>query len=207
MKQLKTAIRTDEIGDASIIDKIKELGGKVFLDLKFPDIPFTVANHCKAATKKGIDMMTIHCCGGIEMMKKAAEATRATAEELNIKKPILLGITVLTSVDLDVLNEELRISGSIEEQVVHLAKLAKNAGLDGVVASPKETKLIKEACGPEFLVVTPGIRPKWSVADDQKRITTPADAIANGSDFLVIGRAITAQDDKVEAVRKIIEEI
>jgi len=207
MKQLKTAIRTDEIGDASIIDKIKELGGKVFLDLKFTDIPFTVANHCKAATKKGIDMMTIHCCGGIEMMKKAAEATRATAEELNIKKPILLGITVLTSVDLDVLNEELRISGSIEEQVVHLAKLAKNAGLDGVVASPKETKLIKEACGPEFLVVTPGIRPKWSVADDQKRITTPADAIANGSDFLVIGRAITAQDDKVEAVRKIIEEI
>ena len=195
------------VENADIIEKIKEFNAKVFLDLKFHDIPFTVANHCRAATKKGIDMMTIHCCGGLEMMKKAAEATRKTAEELGIKKPIVLGITVLTSIDLDGLNKELRINGTIEEQVVHLAKLAKEAGLDGVVASPKETALIKKECGNDFLVVTPGIRPAWSVADDQKRITTPADAIANGSDFLVIGRAITKSEDKVEAVRKIIKEI
>ena len=192
---------------ADIIEKIKEFNGKVFLDLKFHDIPFTVGNHCKAAVKKGIDMMTIHTCGGIAMMESAAESVRNSAEELGVKKPILLGITLLTSVDLDVLNEELRINGTIEEQVVHLAKLAKQAGLDGVVASPKETALIKKECGNDFLVVTPGIRPRWSVADDQKRITTPKDAIDNGSDFLVIGRAITGQEDKVEAVRKIIEEM
>jgi len=152
-------------------------------------------------------MMTIHTCGGMAMMKKAAESVKETANELGIKKPIVLGITVLTSVDLDVLNEELRISGTIEEQVVHLAKLAKQAGLDGVVASPKETELIKQACGEDFLVVTPGIRPRWSVADDQKRITTPRDAIKGGSDYLVIGRAITGQENKVEAVSKIIEEL
>lgn len=192
---------------ADIINKIKEFGGKVFLDLKFHDIPFTVGNHCRAATKKGIDMMTIHTCGGIAMMEKAAESVKQTADELGINKPILLGITVLTSIDLDTLNEELRINGSIEEQVVHLAKLAKQAGLDGVVASPKETALIKRECGEDFLVVTPGIRPRWSVADDQKRITTPKDAIDNGSDFLVIGRAITKSENKVEAVRKIIEEM
>ena len=192
---------------ADIIGKIKEFNARVFLDLKFHDIPNTVANHCAAATKKGIDMMTIHTCGGLVMMKKAAEATKKTAEKLGVKKPILLGITVLTSIDLDALNEELRINGSIEEQVVHLAKLAKEAGLDGVVASPKETAMIKKECGDDFLVVTPGIRPRWSVADDQKRITTPADAIKNGSDFLVIGRAITGQEDKVGAVNKIIEEM
>jgi len=186
------------VENPGIVKVIKDNGGKVFLDLKFHDIPNTVANHCSVV--KNVDMLTIHTSGGLEMMKKAVEA-------FDSERPLLLGVTVLTSIDQERLNNELKVNGLVENQVVHLAKLAKKAGLDGVIASAKETKLIKQVCGGDFLVVTPGIRPAWSVKDDQKRVLTPKEAIDNGSDYLVIGRAITGQSDRKEAVRRILDEL
>jgi orotidine-5'-phosphate decarboxylase len=190
-----------------IVKEIVEKGGKVFLDLKYHDIPNTVANYAKAATKLGVYMFNIHSTGGFEMMKACVESAEKAALEFNTKKPIILAVTVLTSIDQEALNKELNVNISVEEQVVHLAKLAKQAGCDGVVASAKETKLIKEACGDDFIVVTPGIRPLWAASGDQKRIVTPKQALEDGSDYLVIGRAITGQEDKVEAAKKIVEEL
>jgi orotidine-5'-phosphate decarboxylase len=190
-----------------IVKEIIEKGGKVFLDLKYHDIPNTVANYASAATKLGVYMFNIHSTGGFEMMKSCVESAEKTALEFNVKKPIILAVTVLTSIDQEALNKELNVNVSVEEQVVHLALLAKQAGCDGVVASAKETKLIKKACGDDFLVVTPGIRPLWASSGDQKRIVTPKQALEDGSDYLVIGRAITDQEDRVKAVKKIINEL
>jgi orotidine-5'-phosphate decarboxylase len=152
-------------------------------------------------------MFNVHASGGFEMMKSAADSAKQTAELLGIKKPLVLGVTVLTSLDQQKMNNELRIFGTVEDQVVHLAKLAKQAGLDGVVASAKETRMIREACGNDFLIVTPGIRPLWAAEGDQKRVVTPKDAVANGSDYLVIGRPITGQPDRIDAANKILEEL
>lgn len=180
---------------------------KVFLDLKFHDIPNTVKGAGIEAAKLGVYMFNIHASGGYEMMEDTADAVKKTAEELGIKKPLVLGVTILTSIDQEKMTNELRMNGSVQEQVIHLAKLSKQAGCDGVVASAKETRLIKEACGDDFFVVTPGIRPLWAASGDQKRIVTPKDALNGGSDYLVIGRAITGQPDMIEAAKKILEEI
>ncbi|MBW2992493.1 orotidine-5'-phosphate decarboxylase [Candidatus Woesearchaeota archaeon] len=190
-------------------DLVKSISkhSKVFLDMKYHDIPNTVAGAAKAAAKLGVYMFNIHASGGSEMMKAAADAVKQSAEELGIKKPLIIGVTILTSINQEALNNELNIQGELKDQVIHLAKLAKQAGLDGVVASAKETKLIKEACGQDFLVITPGIRPLWAAKGDQKRVVTPKDALADGSDYLVIGRAITGQPDRIEAAKKILEEI
>ncbi|MBN2111753.1 orotidine-5'-phosphate decarboxylase [Candidatus Woesearchaeota archaeon] len=188
----------------SIVKEIQDNGGKVFLDLKYHDIPNTVANYAKAATKMGVFMFNVHAGGGFEMMKAAADAVKESGAE---KKPIVLAVTVLTSIDQKALNEELKVSGSVEEQVNHLAKLAKKAGMDGVVCSPKEIPIIREACGKDFVIVTPGIRPAWSEKGDQKRITTPKDAVDAGSDYLVIGRPISGAENRAEAAKKILEEI
>ena len=147
------------------------------------------------------------------MMKAAADAAKDEAENLGFDRPLVLGVTVLTSIDQKGLNDDLRVNGTVEEQVVHLAKLAKKAGLDGVVASPHEIEAIKKACGKDFVVLTPGIRPKWSLSakDDQKRIMTPADAIKKGSDFIVIGRPILEAEKysmaRKEAAEKVIGEM
>jgi len=196
----------NEEGPAIVREVIKK-GGKVFLDLKYHDIPNTVANYAKAATKMGVFMFNIHASGGLAMMKAAAEAVKETAEELRIKKPLVLGVTVLTSIDQDALNSQLNVEGEVEQQVVHLALLAKKAGLDGVVCSPKEIKAIRKACGNDFVIVTPGIRPAWSATDDQKRITTPKDAVEAGADYLVIGRPIRNALDKADAAKRILKEI
>ena len=180
---------------------------KVFLDLKYHDIPNTVAGAAKAAANLGVYMFNVHASGGFEMMKAAADAAKKQAEELGAERPLVIAVTVLTSIDQDILNNELNIEGEVKDQVIRLAKLAKQAGLDGVVASAKETRMIKEACGEDFLVVTPGIRPLWSAKGDQKRIVTPKDAVADGSDYLVIGRAITGQEDRMAAAKKILEEL
>ena len=176
---------------------------KVFLDLKYHDIPNTVAGAAKEAAKLGVYMFNIHASGGYEMMKAAVDAVKETEG----KKPLVLGVTVLTSIDQQKMNNEVRIPGDVKEQVIHLAKLSKQAGCDGVIASAKETKMIKEACGDDFLVVTPGIRPVWAASGDQKRVVTPSNALADGSDYLVIGRAITGQPDRIEAAKKINNEI
>ena len=190
-----------------VVDMVNKKGGKVFLDLKFHDIPNTVARAAEVVTKLGVSIFNIHTSGGYEMMKAAAEATAKISQELGIRKPIILGVTLLTSINQEILEKDLDIKKRLEEQVVHLAKLAKAAGLDGVVASSREIKEIRKACGKDFLILTPGIRPVGKSSDDQKRIMTPREAIKLGADFLVIGRPIRSAVNSVEAAKEILREM
>ncbi len=193
-----------------IVRKIKDYGGSVFYDGKFHDIPNTVAGACRAAVRLNVDMFTVHASGGMEMMWRAREATLEEANRLGIEPPLILGVTILTSIDQHTMENDLRVPGNIDVHVVHLAKLAQKAGLDGVVASPLEIEVLAEHV-PGLKIVTPGIRPEWAAAQDQKRITTPADAVSKGAYALVIGRAITKPPQSIggpqEAAAKIIEEI
>ncbi len=192
---------------AKIINMINKAGAKVFLDLKFHDIPNTVKGAAESATKLGVYVFTIHTSGGYEMMKAAADAARETSIKLGIKKPFVLGVTVLTSIDQQVLKKEMGVKKSLKEQVVYLAKLAKSAGLDGVVASPQEIREIRVSCGEDFIILTPGIRPKSRFLDDQKRVMTPKQALKQGADFLVIGRPIRNAKNPVEAAQDILKEM
>ena len=185
---------------------LKENGKKVFLDLKLQDIPNTVASALKVETTLGVDMINVHAVGGKKMMEAAAKAVKEKAEELGIERPKLLAVTILTSMDEEQF-ADLNYNNTIAEQVVSLAKLAKAAGLDGVVASPKEAAAIRKACGPDFLIVTPGVRPAGSALNDQSRVTTPAQAFANGSSHIVVGRPIMKAEDRKEAAAAIVEEI
>jgi len=185
---------------------LKENGKKVFLDLKLQDIPNTVASALKVETTLGVDMINVHAVGGKKMMEAAAKAVKEKAEELGIERPKLLAVTILTSMDEEQF-ADLNYNNTIAEQVVSLAKLAKAAGLDGVVASPKEAAAIRKACGSDFLIVTPGVRPAGSALDDQSRVTTPAQAFANGSSHIVVGRPIMKAEDRKEAAAAIVEEI
>ncbi|MBT3393309.1 MAG: orotidine-5'-phosphate decarboxylase [Elusimicrobiaceae bacterium] len=188
----------------SIIEDIHKLGGKVFLDLKFHDIPNTVAKAVSQATKLGVYMITLHTSGGSEMLKAAAEAAKQNS--IGGKVPILLGVTILTSLDDDGL-KEIGFSCSAEEMVLKLVALSKNNGVSGIVCSAKEVKKLREKFGQDIILVTPGIRPIWSVSGDQKRITTPKDAVDNGTDFMVIGRPITQADDPIKAAKDIAQEL
>lgn len=182
-------------------------GEKVFVDLKLHDIPNTVAKATRALTALGAGIITIHVSGGTEMMQAAAKAAREAAGEYGVEKPAVIGVTVLTSLDRQAL-EELGLTGvEVVNLAVKWAKLAQAAGLDGVVASPLEAKAIREACGPDFLIVTPGIRPRQVAAHDQKRITTPAEAVAAGASHLVVGRAITEAEDPAQAAKAILLEM
>lgn len=185
---------------------LQEHGKHVFLDLKLHDIPNTVAHGVSSLTRLGANLITIHGQGGPIMMKAAAEAARESAEKLGIERPKLLAITVLTSFDDESWTS---IGGQlpIADQVIRLAKLAKESGMDGVVCSALEAKMIREACGPDFLIVTPGIRPSFADTNDQKRIATPSSALQDGASRLVIGRPITQAEHPQEAVRLIIEEM
>ena len=173
----------------SIVEAVQHQGFEVFLDLKFHDIPNTVAKAVKAAANMGVWMVNVHASGGQAMMEAALEQAQAA-----VKPPYLIAVTVLTSIDQPILNS-VGISGSPAQQVERLALLAKMSGLNGVVCSAHEVHQIKAACGPEFLCVTPGIRPQGSNQDDQKRIMTPQQAIQNGSDYLVVGRPVTQAKD------------
>jgi orotidine-5'-phosphate decarboxylase len=190
-----------------IIKKINTMGKKVFLDLKFHDIPNTVAKSAAAAARLGVFMFNVHSLGGLEMMKQAAEAVRKISLEANIERPRLIGVTILTSIDQSVLQDELGIGLRMSAQVKHLAGLAYRAGLDGVVASPEDAGNLRAHFGKDFLIVTPGIRPSWASPDDQKRMLTPKEALRRGADYLVIGRAILSQPDPVNALKRIEEEI
>lgn len=185
---------------------LRDCGKSVFLDLKLHDIPNTVAQGVKSLTRLGANLITIHGQGGAVMLKAAADAAREAAEELGVERPKLLAITVLTSFD-DTTWSGIGGQLPIADQVRRLALLAKDAGVDGVVASPLEAKLIREACGDDFLIVTPGIRPAFATANDQKRIATPSSALRDGASRLVIGRPITKADNPREAVRMILEEM
>lgn len=189
-----------------VIDYLKKNGKYIFLDLKLHDIPNTVASSMAALTELGVDMFNLHAVGGYPMMKLAADTVKARAAELGIKPPKLIAVTVLTSMSEEDWSQ-LNYNTSIKDQVIHLAKLAKQAGLDGVVASPQEAQAIREACGPDFLIVTPGVRPANAAVNDQSRIATPRAALENGATHLVIGRPITQAPAPKQAAMAILNEM
>ena len=189
-----------------IIRYLKDKDKKVFLDLKLQDIPNTVAHSLAVLTRLGADIMNVHAVGGPKMMAEGMKAVQEAAAEMGRPAPKLIAVTVLTSMD-EAQWKPLNYAKPIGEEVLDLAALTKESGLDGVVASPREAAGIRERCGKDFLIVTPGVSPAWAAANDQSRIATPAAAIGNGSTHLVVGRPITQAKDKQEAVRKILEEM
>jgi len=190
------------------VEAIKNTGAKVFLDLKYHDIPNTVERTAQAACDLGVDLFNVHALGGFEMMECAAKAVWNWSEEKGRPGPKILGVTVLTSLSeaslKDVMGETNR---TLEEEVLMLARMASSAGLDGVVASPEEIVPIKEACGKEFIVLTPGVRPKGSEMGDQKRVLTPGEAVRRGADYLVVGRPILSAPSPGEAAAAILQEM
>ncbi len=190
-----------------VFDFMKEIGAEFFFDVKLMDIPNTVKKASENIIKSGATFYNLHALGGCEMMRQSAQGAREMAAKLGVKAPTILAVTVLTSISDEVLTDELKINQSALEYVETLAKLAKDSGLTGVVASVFEAKRIKEVCGADFKVLCPGIRPEWSVKGDQKRLATPAFAIQQGADYLVIGRAVTAAENRLEAMQKIYTEI
>ena len=189
-----------------VVQMVQERGGEVFLDLKYHDIPNTVAKAAVEACKLGVKMFNVHALGGQEMMQKTVEEVDAWCAATGKPRPIMLAVTILTSSTEETLRG-VGIDRPVNEMVPRLAKLAKDAGFDGVVASPKEAALIRAACGEDFQIVTPGVRPSFAALDDQKRVTTPADAIAAGATALVIGRPISAAAEPLKAAGLILEEI
>lgn len=191
-----------------IIQDINGLGGKVFVDLKLHDIPNTVAAAARVLTRHNCYMFNVHAAGGREMMKKLTNEISIEASKQGIEVPLTLAVTVLTSISQGELEADMYINNmSIEDLVVNWALMAKESGISGVVCSPREIKGIRAACGQDFKIVTPGIRPRWAEKNDQKRITTPREAIELGADYLVIGRPITSAPNPIEAAQKIIEEL
>ena len=186
---------------------LNERGHQVFLDLKFHDIPNTVARDVGMMAKHGANMINMHASGGLMMMKAARASADDAAYEADVPKPILLGVTILTSIDETEFQQNFGSERELTKQVVYLAQLAQEAGLDGVVASPLEIEPIRKACGNNFLIVTPGIRPEWAETGDQRRITTPAEAINRGADYIVVGRPIIEADDPLEAAEMILDEM
>jgi len=197
-KQLFTAT-----GPAAV-QKVQENGGRVFLDLKYHDIPNTVAMATLEAARMGVDLVNLHALGGYDMMARTVETLEN--EFKGGERTKVLAVTILTSSTEETL-KGVGIDYPVADMVVRLAKLARSAGIDGVVASPQEVKLIREACGPDFLIVTPGVRPSFASVDDQKRIMTPGEAVSSGADYLVIGRPISAAADPAAAAELIIDEI
>ncbi len=183
------------------------LGRGLFLDLKFHDIPNTVAGAARSAVRLGVWMFNVHASGGQEMMRRAVEAASEEAAARSLPKPLIIAVTVLTSMDQTALQEDAGVGRAPFDQVLFLAERARQAGLDGVVCSPQEARAVKARLGRDFITVTPGVRPVWSARSDQKRVATPAEALAAGADYLVIGRPITAAPDPVEAWNRTLAEL
>jgi orotidine-5'-phosphate decarboxylase len=180
---------------------------RVFFDGKFLDIPNTVAKASEAVARQGVEMFTVHASGGGKMLEACAQATKAAAAQAGKKEPIILGVTVLTSMSAQEMNNDVRVPGTVSEQVLHLAKICQRSGITGLVASPEEVKEIRAAVGSSMVLVTPGVRPAWASANDQSRVMTPFDALRAGADYLVIGRPITAAANRTEAAKRIVDEM
>lgn len=189
-----------------LVREIVSGGNKVFLDLKFHDIPNTVAAAAVEATRLGVSIFNVHASGGSEMMERTAHAVAETTQKEQLSKPAVIAVTLLTSANEATLRE-IGIDAQPDKLVTHLAQMAASAGLDGVVASAMEVPVIRTATAPEFLIVTPGVRPAGTTAGDQKRITTPREAIERGADYIVVGRPILKAPDPVLAAAQIIQEI
>ena len=190
----------------SVVSRVAKLGVKIFLDLKFHDIPNTVSRAAAVSARLGVFMFNVHALGGYDMMKRSAESAAAEASRLGIERPKVLAVTVLTSMD-DAAIRKVGIGSTAQDEVLMLAALARSAGLDGVVASPAEARAIRAKLGGDFLIVTPGVRPAWSAAGDQKRVATPEEAVAAGATYIVVGRPVTDAADPAEAAGKILKEM
>jgi len=199
---LKVGLELYATAGLEMVSRLKELGFRVFLDLKLHDIPTTVARTMRVLTRSGADWIDVHCSGGYEMMRQAVLAAREEGEKTGYK-PQVIGVTVLTSMDECQLRQELGVGRTIDQQVLAFAELAKEAGLQGVVASPREVAMLRRTLGDDFTLITPGIRPKWSAANDQVRVLTPSEAIASGSSLIVIGRPVTRAEDPLEALNRL----
>jgi orotidine-5'-phosphate decarboxylase len=201
-------------GAPQVVSALQTEKTKLFFDGKFKDIPNTTAGASRAVSRLGVWMFNVHAMGGKAMMESAKEAAEYTSKTSGTNCPLVIAVTVLTSFDTESLKAvgfNIDNEDALRAEVMRLALLAKASGLDGVVASPQEVDLIREACGDDFVIVTPGVRPIWAVAGDQKRVTLPSDAIKNGADYIVIGRPITKPPTQIgtpaEAAQKILEEI
>lgn len=214
VKELKDYVGTFKVGlqlymsaGPDVIKMIYEEGAKIFFDGKFFDIPNTVAKASANLVKLGVSSFNVHIQGGSKMLTTTVKVVKETAKKYGIEKPTILGATTLTSCGQRTLTEELKINMNIDEYIIYLAKLAKNSGLDGVIATTTDASKFKQECGQDFIVMCPATRPTWSVVNDQVRVITPTDAIKAGVDYMVIGRPITAAEDRVSAANLILDEI
>jgi orotidine-5'-phosphate decarboxylase len=189
------------------VARVKKKGGQIFLDLKLHDIPNTVAKACIEVCSLGVDLLTIHSSGGQGMMQAAATAVQNFTERTGKPGPKLLAISLLTSIDQSALSGELNVYLEVSDYVQRMAEIAQRSGVNGIVCSPQEIELVRQVCGPDFLIVTPGIRPRGSNADDQRRTLTPGEAIERGADYLVIGRPITQHPQPRQIALEILAEI
>ena len=187
------------------VRSLRSDGFEVFLDLKFSDIPNTVSSACLSVCALEPLMMTLHTMGGQEMMRSASAAVRDHCSDTGTRSPALIGVTVLTSIDLLAL-KKIGVTYSVDEEVIRLATLAADSGLDGLVASPLEVTPVRNAVGDDMVLITPGVRPAGASVDDQKRVATPGEALGGGADFIVVGRPLTRADDPAEVAKGILEE-
>jgi orotidine-5'-phosphate decarboxylase len=214
INELRGSIRAFKVGlqlftaaGPAFVREVVSSGVKVFLDLKFHDIPNTVAKASVEAARAGVWMFNLHCLGGSQMMRQAVNETREACERESLDRPLIIGVTVLTSSTDETLIET-GINTPVNERVAQLARLSSDCGLDGVVASPREVREVRNAVtNTRFLAITPGIRSKPATGDDQQRVTTLREAIANGSDYVVIGRPILDSKDRSAAVQQIVEDV
>ncbi len=212
--ELKDVVGTFKVGHQlftafgpDIVRRITNAGGRVFLDLKYHDIPNTVAKASAEAVKLGVSIFNVHALGGFDMMKAAAESAKEEAQKQNLPTPLVLAVTIITSMDEKSLRKELKIARSLQREVAHLARLAQRAGMHGVVAPPQEIKMLRRAIRGAFVILTPGVRPAWAGQDDQKRIMTPGEAVAAGTDYIVVGRPVLRAAKRRDAVKKILEDM
>lgn len=212
LDQLRDLVKIYKVGSElftaqgwKAVELVESFGGKVFLDLKLHDIPTTVAKTCRVIAKRGVFMFNVHALGGLEMMREARRAVDETRPKG--ARPLLVAVTILTSLEKETLNRELGIQRPLRDEVLTLAQLAKKAGLDGVVCSPEEAELLRQELGDGFILVTPGVRPSGSKADDQRRSLTPREAFHQGADYLVIGRPITENSNPREAASQILQSL
>ncbi|MEE9185435.1 MAG: orotidine-5'-phosphate decarboxylase [Candidatus Binatia bacterium] len=189
-----------------VVKLIQDMGGEVFLDLKFHDIPTTVAKAAIEATRLGVKMLNVHASGSLEMMSRTVKEVNRVCRQEKLRRPTMLAVTVLTSLDKSDLSK-VGVGGEVVDQVVRLALLSRKAGIDGVVASPHEVAQIRAACGRRFIIVSPGIRPRGKAKDDQSRVMTPGEAIRVGADYIVVGRPIVEAKDPLRGAREIISEL